>query len=80
MASGPFSFLPFPAQKGRGLLFHSVLLPPRNGKVIIAISNAPALVRLRPLLGQINKDLRLLLGDKLQVNLASFDSLLGEGK
>lgn len=67
-------------KKARGLLVHSVLLPPRNGKVTIAISTVSALVRLGPFLGQITKDLRLLLGDNLQVNLASLDSLLGEGE
>jgi len=34
----------------------------------------------RPFLGQFTKDLRLLLGDNLQANLASFDSLLEENK
>jgi hypothetical protein len=48
--------------------------------VTIAISTTPALVRLKPFLAQISKDLRLLLGDHLQVNLASFDSLLKESK
>lgn len=65
-------------RKARGLLFHSVLLPPRNGKVTIAISTTPALRRLKPYLRQITKDLRDVLGDHLQVNLASFDSLLKE--
>jgi hypothetical protein len=67
-------------RKTVGLLFHSVLLPPRNGKVTIAISTTPALRRLKPYLGQITKDLRLLLGNNLQVNLASFESLLGENQ
>ena len=69
-------FSPSLPKKARGLLFHSVLLPPRNGKVTIAISTTAALRRLKPFLGQITKDLCLLLGNNLQVNLASFDSLL----
>jgi hypothetical protein len=48
--------------------------------VTITISTTSALVRLRPFLEQITKDLRLLLDDNFQVNLSSFDSLLGEGK
>jgi hypothetical protein len=59
-------------------LLFSLLLPPRNGKVTIAISTTPTLVRLGPLVGQIAKDLRLLLGDNVQVDLASSDSLLEE--
>ena len=62
----------------RGLLFHSVLLPPQDNKVTIAVSTTPALRRLKPLLAQITKDLKLLLGNHLQVSLASFESLLGE--
>ena len=59
-----------------GLLIYSLLLPPRNGNVTIAISTTSALVRLRPSLKQITKDLYLLLGDGLQVHLSSFDRLL----
>ena len=64
-------------QNGVGLLY-SLLLPPRNGKVTIAISTTSALVRLRPCLGRMTEDLRLLLGDQFQVEMASFDRLLSE--
>lgn len=69
-------------KKTRGLLLYSLLLPPESGKMTIAISTTPALVRLRPYLGQITKDLRSFpaLGNNLRVNLASFDSLLGENQ
>ena len=65
-------------QNSGGLLLYSLLLPSRNGKVIIAISRSSALVRLRPCLGRMTEDLRLLLGDQLQVEIASFDRLLWE--
>ena len=63
-----------------GWLGFSLLLPPRNGKVTIAVATTPALFRLRPLLQQMTKDLRLLLGENVQVDLASFDSLLEENR
>jgi hypothetical protein len=69
-------FFPSLPKKAQGFLFHSVLLPPRNGKVTIAISTTPALVRLSPFLGLITKDLCLIFGRNMQVNLASFDRLL----
>lgn len=65
-------------RKVGGLFLHALLLPARDDKVTIAISTTAALVRLRPFVGQMTKDLRLLLGDSVQVNLASFDSLLNE--
>jgi hypothetical protein len=71
-------FPPSLPRKARGLLFHSVLLSSRNGKVTIAISTTPALRHLKPFLGQMTKDLRLLLGDHLRVNLASFSLLEGK--
>jgi hypothetical protein len=61
-----------------GWLLFSLLLPPRKDNVTIAIPSTPALVRLRPFLGQIATDMRLLLGADVQVDLASFDSLLEE--
>ena len=63
-------------KKVGGLLLYSLLLPPRNGKVIIAISTTSGLVRLRPCLGRMTEDLRLLSGDRLQVQMASFARLL----
>jgi hypothetical protein len=63
-----------------GWLGFSLLLPPRNGKVTIAVASTPVLIRLRPLLQQMTKDLRLLLGESVQVDLASFDSLLEENR
>jgi len=43
--------------------------------VTIAVSTTPALVRLKPFLGQIAKDLRLLLGNNLPLlnELAEYD-------
>ena len=61
-----------------GWLLFSLLLPPRKDTVTIAVPTTPALVRLRPFLSKIAKDLRLLLGNDVQVDLASFDSLLEE--
>lgn len=65
-------------RKPVGLLFHSVLLPPQNRQVTIAIATTPALRLLKPFLAQIAKDLHLLLSNRPRVNLAAFDTLLGK--